>query len=78
MKKALVSTLEKTFDYSNQEIGLRVCDIANQTFDVHQTLFWVDCDDEALADLWYYNTQTQQVEIKPVPPQPEVENIPQT
>lgn len=35
----------------------------NQTFEVHNSLIWVNCPDECIADLWYY--KDNQVQIKP-------------
>jgi hypothetical protein len=41
MKKALVS-------------GSQIVDVADQTFEVHPSLFWVDCPDNCRANLWVY------------------------
>ena len=42
-----ISTIEDT---------MRVAEVVNDgdTFEVYETLFWVDCPDDCIADLWYY------------------------
>jgi hypothetical protein len=43
----------------------RIVQIApdNQIFNVHNTLLWVDCPDDCVADQWYY--KGNQIKIKP-------------
>lgn len=34
----------------------RVCEVIDQPFPVASPLFWTECDDNILADQWYYDT----------------------
>ncbi len=43
----------------------RLAEVIDHEFDVAEPLFWVDCPDEAIADLWYYDNVKKQVLIKP-------------
>jgi hypothetical protein len=69
MKKALISSNESVINFDGTQ-GYRVAEVANTTFEVNPALFWVDCDDACVADLWYYNTATETCEPKPVEPEP--------
>lgn len=59
MKKALISPDEPT------QTGYRVAEVADQTFEVAQPMFWVNCGDEVVADQFWYDPNDQL--IKPVP-----------
>lgn len=64
--KALISTLEP------RETGYRVADVHETGFEVHSSLFWVDCEDNVVADQFWYDPESQT--IKPIPePEPEPE-----
>ena len=66
MKKALISPNEIAKDCNNVSVGVRVCEVMNTEFEVAEPLFWVDCEDRVVADLYYYNNQTQTIiEIQP-------------
>lgn len=50
--------------------GYRVAEVSEQAFDVAAPLFWADCADDVVPDLFFYDPQDQT--IKPIPaPQPE-------
>lgn len=68
MKQALISTIEP------RETGYRVAEVVNQgqTFPVAETMFWVACADNVVADQYWYDPSDQT--IKPVP-QPEPEPV---
>lgn len=53
-----------------QEIpnSARVAEVADQTFPVAEPLFWVQCDDNVVADQWYFDTVTQEILVVPAPP----------
>lgn len=54
------------------ETGYRVAEVEpdDKVFEVAQPLFWVDCANEVVADLFWYDPETGS--IKPVPqPEPE-------
>jgi len=55
-------------------LGQRVCDVAENEFPVAEPLFWLDCNSDVVADLYYYDTNIQSVIAKPqqafdMPPQ---------
>ena len=37
----------------------RVCEVEDTTFEVYPTLIWVDCEDNVVADQYYYDKDTQ-------------------
>lgn len=69
MKKALISPNEKRTDYLGN-IGERIAQVEQKSFDVAQPLFWVNCPDNCVADQWYYIDSQCKVmppELVPVP-----------
>lgn len=55
MKKALISSVENIIDDAGN-IGKRIADISNQTFEVANELFWIDCEDTInVKDYFYLN-----------------------
>jgi len=86
MKNALISPNESPIQYISgwttdtppQPIftpidnSCRVAEVENQTFEVALPLFWTECDDDVVADQWYYNTSDQNIyPLPPSPPEPE-------
>lgn len=56
--------------YTPIDNSCRVAEVKTQTFEVAAPLFWTECDDDVVADLFYYNTSDN--EIYPIPePAPE-------
>ena len=53
--KALISPNEQVTDYQGN-VGERVAQVEsdNQTFPVANPLFWIDCPDDCVADVWWY------------------------
>lgn len=49
--------------------ALRICQVEDTAFDVAAPLYWVDCPDETIADVYYYDGQNC-VLIPTGPPQP--------
>lgn len=47
----------------------RVAEVAETTFEVCAPLFWTDCEDNVVADQFYYDTENQS--ISPVVNEPE-------
>ena len=39
----------------------RICQISTQEFEVSPPLFWVFCDDDVVADQYYYDNQAQTI-----------------
>jgi hypothetical protein len=66
--KALISPQETRTDYEGN-VGERVAQVEpdDKVFLVHPTLFWVDCPDDCVADVWwYYNGVCQPMPIPPI------------
>lgn len=71
MKNALISPNEQVIDPNTQEvIGERVAEVAEQSFEIGLPLFWMDCADDVIADLFYYDPATQTIlpTPQPIPP----------
>jgi hypothetical protein len=68
--KALVSPQEKRTDYQGN-VGERIAQVEpnDKTFGVAQPLFWTDCPDDCVADIWWYYNGV--CEVMPTPPEPE-------
>jgi hypothetical protein len=90
MKKALVDTqvsVEHIVAYENNNPvyetyanSARVCEVVNTEFPVYETLIWVDCEDNVVADQFWYDTQSKTIKPienapQPEPVQPIVESI---
>lgn len=73
-KQALISPNEP------RESGYRVAQVEpdDQTFEVGQPLFWVECADDVVADEFWYNPDIQLVIPNPPPPPPTAEENNQT
>lgn len=66
--------------YSVCQNSARVCEICEESFEVANPLFWVDCSDEIVADQFWYDVLSQKfnpIENAPYP-QVELNNQPQT
>ena len=63
---------DQTPIYTTIPDASRVAEVAAAEFPVYQTLFWVDCADDVVADQFYYDSVTQQILPVPAPaPKPE-------
>ena len=65
--KALISPNEKVTDYEGN-VGDRVAQVEQNEFPVAAPLFWTDCPDDCVADVWWYYNGT--CEVMPTPPEP--------
>ena len=67
-KKALISTIEP------RESGYRVAQVENaeNIFETVNTFFWVDCDDNVVADQFWYDPTDELIKPFPI----EVEDAP--
>lgn len=74
MKKALVSPQEKRTDYEGN-VGERIAQVEQNSFEVAAPLFWVDCSDDCVADVWWYYNGT--CSVMPQPPEPTPEPAPE-
>jgi hypothetical protein len=76
--KALINPLEITYQITAWELngaeyvptqtqlGYRVCEVNQNSFDVAEPLFWVDCQDELLADNYFFDINTKELVEKPL------------
>lgn len=70
--KALVSPNEPAYSYDGTLLGQRIAQVSDTPFPVAPPLFWTDCPDDCIADLWYYsNGQCLPKSVSPPEPQPE-------
>jgi len=70
MMKALISPLEPVYNYDDppQKIGDRVAEVADAEFPVAPPFFWVDCNDNIVADKFYWNEGLFYPVPEPPPP----------
>lgn len=59
MKKALISPQESV------ESGYRVAQVEENAFEVAEPFFWVECEDNVIANLFYYDPVSHK--IKEIP-----------
>ena len=76
--KALINPLEIVYQISAWELngaeyvptqtqlGYRVCEVNQNSFDVADPLFWIDCQDGILADNYFFDINTKQLVEKPL------------
>jgi len=48
-------------------VGYRVAQVSQAIFEVASPLFWVDCEDNVVADLWYFDPVDSAIKELPVP-----------
>jgi len=86
MKNALISPNESPIKYVSGwttdtppepiltpiENSCRVAEVEDQTFEVALPLFWTPCDNDVVADQWYYNTDDKEIYPIPEPAPPPV------
>lgn len=70
--KALISPNEL------REGGFRVADTASEPFDVAEPFFWIECSEDVLADQFWYNPETQECILIPIPEPEPPKRIPVT
>jgi len=66
--KALISPTEQVTDYLGN-VGERIAQVEQNEFPVAAPLFWTDCPNDCVADVWWYYNGT--CEVMPQPPQPD-------
>jgi hypothetical protein len=82
MKKALIDTQTSvahivSWQYNNPIYetyanSARVCEITDTTFEVYKTLIWVDCEDDIVADQFWYDLIAQTFNPVENAPQPQI------
>jgi hypothetical protein len=56
--------------YSPLSNSQGVSQVSNETFEVAEPLFWIECDDIVTVEAWYYNTVNKDLELIPNVPYP--------
>jgi len=71
--KALISSTEIVYKYDGSVLGQRVAQVEpdDKIFGVAESLSWVDCADDVVADQWYFDPNDSQIKEVPLKPQPE-------
>jgi hypothetical protein len=76
MKQALISPNEKVYKYDGTLLGERVAETTTSPFEVAPPLFWVACNDDVVADQWYYDPNIYTIDPIPMEPVPPVDELP--
>ena len=71
MKNALIAPMQKVY-FKNQEIGERIAQVEpdGQTFEVALPLYWMPCQDDVMADV-YYLANDGSIQLNPNYSQPD-------
>jgi hypothetical protein len=73
MKQALISPTEQVYKYDGTLLGERVAETTTPPFEVAPPLFWMACNDDVVADQFYYS-ENGTIEKVPLPPEPVMNN----
>jgi hypothetical protein len=68
MNNALISPNELVYAKDGTLLGERIAETAQTPFPVAEPLYWVECVDEVNAGEWYFQTETNSCQLKPLPP----------
>ena len=81
MKKALIDTQSSVSHivsfsgndpiYETYANSARVCEVTNSEFPVYKTLIWVDCEDNVVADKFWYDLSQKTINLIENAQQPE-------
>jgi len=71
--KALINPIEESKYVSSYNennpiftvLGQRICEVAENEFPVAEPFFWIDCNNDVKADLYYYDDIKKSIIIKP-------------
>ena len=65
MKHALISPNEIVYDFAGLPLGQRVAQVSEIAFEISPPLFWVDCDDDTVAEEVFFDVEIDG--IRPIP-----------
>lgn len=68
MNNALISPNELVYSYDGTLLGERIAEVSQSTFEVGLPLYWIECADEVNATNWYFQTESNSCQLKPLPP----------
>jgi hypothetical protein len=69
MNNALISPNELVYAEDGTLIGERIAEVSQTPFPVALPLYWVECANEVNAENWYFQTETNSCQLKPLPPE---------
>lgn len=75
--KCLVSPTEPVININTgEQIGWRVAEVKQEPFEVGEPMFWYDCADAVVADVFYYDTAMRMIKPTPelIPPEQPVQS----
>ena len=73
--KALICPTE-LITISDNIIGYRIAEVTDTPFEVAEPLYWLDCDDTVVADVYYFDIVSNSISIKPFIPTVAANNQP--
>ena len=50
--------------------GYRIAQVESEIFPIGEPTYWLECADDVVADLWYFDTGTQKPTLVPIPTPP--------
>lgn len=67
MNNALISPSELIYAEDGTLLGERIAEVSQTPFPVAPPLYWIECADEVTAKDWYFQTETNSCQLKPLP-----------
>lgn len=65
--KALICPNEPVTNFDNTT-GYRIAAVTTTSFEVAEPLYWLDCDDTVVADVYYFDTALNSILLKRIAP----------
>ena len=65
--KALICPNEPITSFDNTS-GYRIAEVTSTSFEVAEPLYWLDCDDTVVSDMYYFDTTSNSILIKSIDP----------
>ena len=63
--KALICPNEPVTNF-DETSGYRIAEVTASPFEVAEPLYWLDCDDTVVADVYYFDTTSNSILPKPI------------
>ena len=73
--KALICPNEPVTNF-DETSGYRIAEVSAISFEVAEPLYWLDCDDTVVADVYYFDIVSNSILIKPFIPTVAANNQP--
>lgn len=68
MNNALISPNELVYANDGTLLGERIAETSQTPFPIALPLYWFQCADEVNANDWYFQTEINSCQLKPLPP----------